>query len=137
VAGLLIEFRDWFGYPGPPDETFHRNVGQLIADPGTEYLLAAEAEGGEAVGVCQLRYRLGVWRDGDDAWLEDLYVRGGAQGRGLGRALTEAAIERSRERGAKRIQLDVEEGNGPARALYEKAGFAVKGSKALFLQRDL
>ena len=123
--------------PGPPDETFHRNVGRLIDDPGTEYLLAAEAEGGEAVGVCQLRFRLGVWRDGDDAWLEDLYVRGDAQGKGLGRALTEAAIERSRERGAKRIQLDVEEANETARALYEKAGFGVKGSKALFLQRDL
>jgi ribosomal protein S18 acetylase RimI-like enzyme len=137
VAGLLIEFRDWFGYPGPPDEAFHRNVARLMTDPGTEYLLAAEAEGGDPVGVCQLRYRAGVWRDGDDAWLEDLYVRGEAQGKGLGRALTEAAIERSRERGARRIQLDVEEANEAARALYAQAGFAIKGSKALFLQRDL
>jgi ribosomal protein S18 acetylase RimI-like enzyme len=137
VAGLLIEFRDWFGYPGPPDEAFHRNVGVLIADPGTEYLLAAEAEGGDPVGVCQLRYRLGVWRDGDDAWLEDLYVRGEAQGKGLGLALTQAAIDRSRARGAKRIQLDVEEENETARALYEKAGFSVKGKRALFLQRDI
>jgi ribosomal protein S18 acetylase RimI-like enzyme len=137
VADLLIEFRDWFGYPGPPDEAFHRNVGLLIADPGTEYLLAAEAEGDVPVGVCQLRFRLGVWRDGDDAWLEDLYVRAEAQGKGLGRALTAAAIERSRERGAKRIQLDVEDANETARAVYERAGFAVKGSRALLLQRDL
>ncbi len=137
VAGLLIEFRDWWGYPGPPDETFHRNVGRLIADPGTEYLLVAEAEGGEPVGVCQLRFRLGVWRNGDDAWLEDVYVRDTAQGRGLGRALTEAAVSRARERGAKRIQLDVEEANETARALYGTAGFAVKGSKALVLQREL
>ena len=137
VAGLLIEFRNWFGYDGPEDETFHRNVGRLIADPGTEYLLAAEAEGGEPVGVCQLRFRLGVWRDGDDAWFEDLYVRDEAQGQGLGRALTAAAIERARERGAKRIQLDVEEANATARTVYEKAGFGIKGEKALFLQRDL
>ena len=137
MAGLLIEFRDWFGYSGPPDETFHRNVGLLIADPGTEYLLAAETEGGEPMGVCQLRFRLGVWRDGDDAWLEDLYVRDVAQGKGLGRALTEAALARARERGAKRIHLDVEETNETARSVYERAGFAVKGPKALFLQRDL
>lgn len=137
VARLLIEFRDWWGYPGPPDEAFHRNVGRLIEDPLTDFLLVAETEGAEAAGVVQLRFRLGVWRDGDDAWLEDVYVRAEAQGKGLGRALTEAAIERSRERGAKRIQLDVEESNATARAVYEKAGFNVKGSKALFLQRDL
>lgn len=137
VAGLLIEFRDWWGYDGPPDETFHRNVGSLIEDPLTDFLLVAEGEGGEAVGVVQLRYRLGVWRDGDDAWLEDVYVRGEAQGKGLGRALTEASVAQARERGAKRIQLDVEESNEAARAVYEKAGFGIKGSKALFLQRDL
>ena len=137
VAGLLIEFRDWWGYHGPADETFHRNVAELIKDPQADFLLVAEAEGEEAVGVAQMRCRLGVWRDGDDAWLEDVYVRKEAQGHGLGRALTEAAIERARERGAKRIQLDVEEGNATARAVYEKAGFGVKGERALFLQRDL
>jgi ribosomal protein S18 acetylase RimI-like enzyme len=137
VTTLLIEFRDWWGYPGPPDETFERNVARLIEDPLTDFLLVAEEEGGEPVGVAQVRYRLGVWRDGDDAWLEDVYVRGSAQGAGLGRALTEAAVERARERGAKRIQLDVEEGNATARAVYDKAGFGVKGSRAVFLQRDL
>ncbi len=137
VAALLIEFRDWWGYEGPPDEAFQRNVARLIDDPLTDFLLASEAEGEEAVGVVQLRYRLGVWRDGDDAWLEDVYVRREAQGKGLGRALTEAAVEHARERGAKRIQLDVEEENAAARTVYEKAGFGVKGEKALFLQRDL
>ena len=137
VAGLLIEFRDWWGYQGPPDEAFHRNIVTLIEDPLTDFLLVAEARGDVPVGVCQLRFRLGIWRDGNDAWLEDLYVRDDAQGRGLGRALTEAACDRSRERGAKRIQLDVEESNATARAVYEKAGFGVKGSRALFLQRDL
>ncbi len=137
VAALLIEFRDWWGYSGPADETFHRNVALLIDDPLSDFLLVAEEKGGEAVGVVQLRYRLGVWRDGDDAWLEDVYVRGDAQGKGLGRALTEAAVEQARERGAKRIQLDVEEANATARAVYEKAGFRVKGERALFLQRDL
>ena len=137
VATLLIEFRDWWGYSSPADETFHRNVGRLIEDPLTDFLLVGESEGDEAVGVLQVRYRLGVWRDGDDAWLEDVYVRKDAQGKGLGRALTEAAVERAGERGAKRIQLDVEEENGTARAVYEKAGFGVKGKRALFLQRDL
>jgi ribosomal protein S18 acetylase RimI-like enzyme len=35
-----------------------------------------------------------------------------------------AAIERARERGAKRIELDVNEQNKPAAALYEKLGFS-------------
>ena len=42
---------------------------------------------------------------------------------GLGRALAEAAIERARERGCRRVQLDVNEVNAEALALYRSLGF--------------
>ena len=46
-----------------------------------------------------------------------------ARGTGIGRALIEAAFERARARGCKRIQLDVAEDNARAMDVY-RAGRA-------------
>jgi GNAT superfamily N-acetyltransferase len=94
-----------------------------IVAAGDEYLLAAVGDR-PADGVLQLRYRPSVWTDADDAWIEDVFVRESARGAGLGRALVEQAIERARQRGCMRIELDVDEGNAPARALYASLGFS-------------
>jgi GNAT superfamily N-acetyltransferase len=135
VAGLLGEFRDWWGYDEPSDESLARSVTRLIDDPDTEFLLAGDD------GVCQLRYRFGVWLEAEDCELEDLFVRERARGAGLGRALVEAAIERARIRGCRRIALDTNEGNRTARALYESFGFSARadtpGGNNLLLRRRL
>ena len=47
----------------------------------------------------------------------------GARRRGLGRALLAALAAWGVARGATRAYLMVEEGNAPARSLYEQAGF--------------
>ena len=129
MAGLLIEFRDWWGRDEPPDASFLAGVRRLIAERDTEYLLGSVA-GGEPAAVCQLRFRHGIWHDAEDCWLEDLFVRADARRSGLGAALTEAAIHRARERGCARIQLDVSEANPAALALYGRFGF-VSGSGPL------
>ena len=108
------------------------SVERLLADPQTEFLLA----GDPPVGVAQLRYRWSVWTESEDAWLEDLFVSADARGRGLGRALVEAAFERARARGCARIELDTGEGN-PARRLYEELGFVRKGGSAIYMQKRL
>jgi ribosomal protein S18 acetylase RimI-like enzyme len=134
VAGLLAAFRDWWGSSTPSDETFRATVAKLMDDPQTEYLLVG------ADGVAQLRYRLSVWTGVEDCWLEDLYVRDAARGSGLGRTLTEAAIERARARGCRRIELDVNETNATAIALYASVGFAVEPKppgRTLFLGMKL
>src|SRR3954447_23421036 len=41
VAELLGEFRDWWGYESPSDDSIHESVAQLIEDPATEFLLGA------------------------------------------------------------------------------------------------
>jgi GNAT superfamily N-acetyltransferase len=124
VARLLIGFRNWYGRDDPPDETFHAGVRRLIARDDTEYLLGAAKESPQPGGVCQLRYRYGVWMAAEDCWLEDLYVREEDRGSGLGASLVRAAIERARERGCGRIELDVSESNAAAWALYERMGFS-------------
>jgi GNAT superfamily N-acetyltransferase len=105
-----------------------------------EYLLGA-VDGGPAAGVCQVRFRWSVWKSAEDCWLEDLFVREEARRTGLGRALVEAAVARARERGCKRIELDVNEGNAAALALYEACGFQLEwkapGARSLFIGRPV
>ncbi|MCD6726786.1 MAG: GNAT family N-acetyltransferase [Solirubrobacteraceae bacterium] len=140
VARLLIAFRDDLGYHSPGDELFHAVAPRLIDDPSTEFLLGAAHPGAQAVGIVQLRYRLSIWHDGGDCLVEDVYVEPHARGAGLGRGLVKAALARARERGCSRAELDVNEANGPAVALYESLGFGVKGphgGRDLYLHRLL
>jgi ribosomal protein S18 acetylase RimI-like enzyme len=123
LVGLIGEFRDWWAYDGPSDESLARSVPRLLTDGDTDFLLG-EPDGGEPAGFCQLRYRYGLWLESEDCLLEDLFVREAARGSGLGRALVEAAIERARARGCGRVELDTNEGNTAARALYESLGFS-------------
>ncbi|WP_326735792.1 GNAT family N-acetyltransferase [Streptomyces sp. NBC_01022] len=59
--------------------------------------------------------------------IQGLAVAGWARGRGVGRALIQAACGHARAEGANRITLRVLGHNSPARALYTSEGFAVEG----------
>ena len=139
VTRLMLGFRDHLGSTAPTDEGMAATVDALMGDPATEFLLAA-ADGEPPAGVCQLRYRLTVWTGAYDCWLEDLFVVAGARRAGLGRTLVEAAIERARARGCRRIDLDVNEDNSGALALYRDMGFSTepKGeARTLYAMRRL
>ena len=133
----MIGFRDWQGRTAPADDVIESTVRELLADPNTEFLLG----GSPPVGVCQLRYRLSVWTGTDDCCLEDLFVDADVRGSGLGRELVEAALERARDRGCARIDLDANEANAPAQALYRSVGFdtwsAAAGGNDLFMRLRL
>ncbi|MGP4001987.1 GNAT family N-acetyltransferase [Streptomyces sp. 8N706] len=59
--------------------------------------------------------------------IQGLAVDTWARGRGIARALLEAACAESLRQGAARITLRVLGHNAPARRLYESAGFVVEG----------
>jgi ribosomal protein S18 acetylase RimI-like enzyme len=135
VTALLIGFRDWWNSSTPSDETFRTTAQKLLEDPNTEFLLA-----GDDQGLAQLRFRLSAWTGTEDCWLEDVFVTDQARGTGLGKALTQAAIDRARERGCKRIELDVNEQNTRAIGLYTSLGFKVEPKppgRTLFLGAKL
>jgi ribosomal protein S18 acetylase RimI-like enzyme len=141
VAELLVAFRDWWQRDDPSDASVERSAARLLADPDTDFLLASASPEGPAAGICQLRYRHSVWTGTPDCALEDLFVREEARRAGLARALVGSALARARERGCARIELDVNEANPPALALYEAMGFSAwsdpPGGRRLLMRRAL
>jgi ribosomal protein S18 acetylase RimI-like enzyme len=135
---MLAEFRDDLGRDGPPDGVIAEAV-ERVMEEGGEYLLAFGDDGG-AAGVAQVRYRWSTWHGGRDGWLEDLYVTGPHRRRGIGRALVSEVMERAREHACVRLELDVDEDNPAAIALYENLGFSDRSkgaSRSLLLGRRL
>jgi ribosomal protein S18 acetylase RimI-like enzyme len=130
VARLLTEFREHEGRDWPPEESIRTGVERLMPRDDTEYLLG----GDPPAGIVQLRYRWGVWWDAEDCNVEDVFVSAGARGSGLGRELVSAAIDRARERGCRRMELDTGADNAPAQGLYRSLGFFDSG---IFMRRRI
>jgi GNAT superfamily N-acetyltransferase len=141
VARLLVSFRDHLAMDWPSENAFLAGVERLMDDVNTEFLLGAPDADSPPAGVVQLRFRYGIWKAATDCLVEDVFVADGSRGRGLARALMELAAERARERGCRRMELDTEEDNAAALALYESVGFSASrspgGPRQVFLRRPL
>lgn len=91
----------------------------IVADPNT-HLLIAEQDGTIVGSLTLIIFRSPT---GVRARIEDVVVAEAARGTGLGRRLTDAAIERSREIGAKAIGLTSRPSRQAANGLYQSMGF--------------
>jgi ribosomal protein S18 acetylase RimI-like enzyme len=93
-------------------------------------------------GLAVLRFRPAIWSEGLECYLAELYVVPEQRGRGLGRALMEAAIALARREGADTMDLGTADDDHAARALYESMGFNSTGGKPdgavnYFYEREL
>ena len=71
-----------------------------------------------------------IWSEALECYLAELYVVPAMRGRGLGRALMNAAMQFARERGADYMDLGTAETDLAARSLYESLGFSNREGKA-------
>src|SRR5215469_15896840 len=92
-------------------------------------------------GLAVLRFRAAIWSPGQECYLAELYVAPARRGRGLGRALMEAALREARGRGADTMDIGVDEPDLVARRLYESLGFTNReggdGPVMYVYERDL
>lgn len=137
-ARLLHAFNVEFDEPTPAAAVIAERAAPLIESGEVTVLFAGDGPDGFA----QLRFRPSLSTGALDAYLEELYVVPERRGRGLGRALLEAAMEHARERGAAHLDLGTSENDVAARALYESAGFTNReggpeGPRMLYYERDL
>lgn len=119
VGRLLHDFNTEYEDPTPGPEALARRVRELVAGDDTRVLLAGPGPDGLAV----LRLRPSLWSAARECYLAELYVVPALRGRGIGRALLEAAIALAREEGADHMDLGTSEDDVAARKLYERCGF--------------
>ena len=93
------------------------------APPADARLLVAEADGSPA-GFAYLEPLTDYFTGERHGHVGILAVAEGAEGRGVGSALLSAAETWVRERGWRKLTLNVLETNARARAVYERVGFA-------------
>ncbi|WP_405116693.1 ribosomal protein S18-alanine N-acetyltransferase [Micromonospora sp. NBC_01405] len=70
----------------------------------------------------------------DEAWVQNIAVRRGAQRRGVGRALLDALLAEAARRGAHSTLLEVAADNAPAQRLYATYGFEPIGVRRGYYQ---
>jgi ribosomal-protein-alanine N-acetyltransferase len=104
------------------------SLAQEIVGPGRWYL-GAEVDG-RLVGYA------GLWFDGFDAQVMTIGTDAPYQGRGLGRLMLDALVERARELGAAVLLLEVRVDNEPALRLYRHTGFEQLGLRRGYYQPE-
>lgn len=111
-----------------PGAWSRQSLAEEIVGPGRWYV-GAESEGA-LIGYA------GLWFDGDDAQVMTVGTRPQAQGRGVGRLLLDALLDRARELRAEAMFLEVRVDNDPALALYRRAGFEQIGLRKRYYQPE-
>ena len=117
---LVRAYRVFYGQT--PDEPGERRfISKHLRDTTSVVFLASE--GRSALGFVQIFESWSTVRLAPMLILEDLFVEPAARGRGIARALIDAAIAYAREAGAGGMFLETAVTNERAQAVYERAGW--------------
>lgn len=100
------------------------------------WYVVAEEDLQHRAGVGPVVGYAGLWFDGDVTQVMTIGVDPAYQGRGIGRQLLAALVDRSRRLGAEAVLLEVRTDNLPALALYERFGFQHLGVRKRYYQPE-
>ena len=129
LKGLVNAIEDTEGIDtGIAIKTWER----LLNNAGS-YFLVAEREG-TPVGFINFMVRQTILHRSPSALIDELVVAEEYRGKGVGKQLVQAAIEKCRQLGCCEIEVSTEKTNIEAREFYEKCGFEERG---MFFEADL
>lgn len=121
LAGMMREFYAHEELPIDLDRA-RAALAQLVGDPALGRVWVMR-RGGEPIGYLVLALGFSLEFGGRDAFVDELYVREGHRGGGIGRAALEHASAACRALGVRALHLEVERKNEAAQAFYRRLGF--------------
>lgn len=113
---LARGYKDFYEDP-VPDAVYEEVWARLMAD-GPVQGLGCRADGA-LVGIAHILFHAHSWK-GEVCYLQDLFTVPEARGRGVARALIDAAADKARRRGCAAFYWLTKADNAVARALYDK-----------------
>ena len=114
VSRLVRQLSDSAVVPGRAE------LDEIVSSPASR-LLVARVEDGTILGMLTLAlFRIPT---GIRAWIEDVVVDETARRRGIGKALTDAALRTAQEAGARTVDLTSRPSREAANRLYRRLGF--------------
>jgi GNAT superfamily N-acetyltransferase len=104
------------------DEERNRAFFSRFLAPSEDGMLLGAWRGRELVGYACLYWHFTSLVPAETVLMNDLYVREGHRGEGVGRTLIQASAEVARERGAHHLEWATAPSNETARRLYDSTG---------------
>lgn len=109
---------------GQMDRAVAASIGEALRTPADgQTVLVAEDESGSPAGFVHLHPAFDFFTGEQHTHVSDIVVATQAEGRGVARALMDAADEWARTLGHRLLTLNVFGGNDRALALYERLGY--------------
>ncbi|MGH2653128.1 MAG: GNAT family N-acetyltransferase [Actinomycetota bacterium] len=115
-------------YRAEPDAARNRRFFARFVHPSDEGMLLGAWMDGELVGFATLYWFHSSTKATDTVLLNDLFVREGRRGAGIGRALIEAALGQARRREAAHLEWYTATDNAAAQHLYDSLPGASRSS---------
>jgi ribosomal protein S18 acetylase RimI-like enzyme len=123
LAMISAYAEDAMGNGGPLPEDVLRNLIPGLREHPTTVILLAYMED-QAVGIATCFVGFSTFYARPLINVHDLAIRPEFRGRGIGRRLLDAVVDKAAQLGCCKVTLEVHEGNARAKQMYEAAGFA-------------
>lgn len=124
IFALVCELADYENLQGEVDATPEEIAAALFATEPRVFCDIAEWDG-EPAGFAVWFVNFSTFRGRHGLYVEDIYVRPGLRGRGIGKALMQRLARRCLDQGWPRFEWAVLDWNAPSIAFYRSIGATV------------
>ena len=107
------------------EEVQRRGILLMLREQGRERQVFVAEKDGKILGMCSIQAIISTAEGAVVGLVEDVVVREGFRGNGIGNALMEAVDGWAKKHDLKRLQLLADRGNTPALEFYESKGWKI------------